>query len=231
MTLWVLYPFIKMVNFVAPHACCTHTINIHKCPCIVGILVILLLGKEALREVHCLRSPQGVAQRAVRPEFSHSDPVPFTCLPEVPSPPGRLLAPQPQALFPDPWLGLMGVGTHLHPHIASWSSGHFLLESSSRALGVPHSLVAGDIRMMGLIPWARLRVGFRSVVLMRELRAPAQPFHVDLNPSLHLPSQGWSGALQMSLLPSLYPIGRWSRRRQAQRSPSLWPTLLWRQQL
>lgn len=78
--------------------------------------------------------------------------------------------------------------------------------------------------MMGLIPWARLGVGFRLVVLVGELRAPAQPFHMDLNPSLHLPSQGCSGTVQISLLPSLYPIGRWSQRWQAQRSPSLWPT-------
>lgn len=85
--------------------------------------------------------------------------------------------------------------------------------------------------MMGLIPWARLGVGFRSVILMGELRAPAQPFPMDLHPSLYLPSQGCSGTLQMSLLPSLYPTGRWSQRRQAQRSPSLWPTLLWRQLL
>lgn len=67
------------------------------------------VGKETLREVGCLRSPQGVVQRTVGPELSHSDPVLFSC----PSQRCPLLqeGPRPHipwALSPDPLAGAGG---------------------------------------------------------------------------------------------------------------------------
>lgn len=141
---------------------CTHTVKVHSAlhgghSCRPPLREV---GKETLREVSCLRSPQEVAQ-----SLSHSDPVLFTC-PRRMARVEALISPKkitPLSLTPSLVQGVLAI---LHGH---------------------------------------------------------KP-----KPS---PNQGSSGALQMSPLCPLFPVGRWSRRWQVRRSPSLWPTLLWRQLL